>query len=213
MSIIDKLSSSLGRMDQVPNQELARKIAENKDKQAVQEIMDGLMNGKSRIQGDCIKVVYEIGEIAPELIASHYKDFIKLLDHKNNRLQWGAMSALETIALLQPEAMYANLPKLIEAAEKGSVITKDNLMSILVKLGGISKYAENAFDLYNEQLKKSLTNQLPKYAEDAMVLVNDGNRKTLLATLRSRVSDVETPTKLKRLEKVIAKLTKQLSKS
>jgi hypothetical protein len=209
MSAIDKLACSLGRRDEVPNQELANEIARNKDQKAVQEIIDNLKNKDKNIQSDCIKVVYEIGEIAPELIADFYKEFIDLLDHKNNRLQWGAMSALETITLLQPEVMHLNLAKLIDAAEKGTVITKDNLMAILVKLGSLPQYANDAFELLNEQLKKSLTNQLPMYAENAVPIINARNRDIFITTLQSRLGDIEKDTKRKRVEKVIATLMKQ----
>lgn len=62
MSIIDQLASSLGRRDEVPNQELAEKIAAAKDKKAVKDLVDNLANKNKDIQSDCIKVLYEIGE-------------------------------------------------------------------------------------------------------------------------------------------------------
>ena len=88
MSVISKLASSLDRRDEVPNQELAKQIATKKDKKAVQELVENLNNKSKDIQNDCIKVLYEIGEINPALVADYAKEFISLLDHKNNRLQW-----------------------------------------------------------------------------------------------------------------------------
>ena len=45
------------------------------------------------MQNDCIKV-YEVSEISAALIADYANNFIALLDHKNNRLQWGAMTVI-----------------------------------------------------------------------------------------------------------------------
>ncbi len=44
MSILHKLSSALGRRDELPNQELARKIAEAEDKEGVKELVQNLSN-------------------------------------------------------------------------------------------------------------------------------------------------------------------------
>src|SRR4051812_10273336 len=97
MDIIQQLASSLGRRDEVPNQELAQKIAAKKDKKAVQDVVNNLHNKDKNIQGDCIKVLDEIGLIAPALIADYAKEFLALLDSRNNRMQWGAMAVLDNI--------------------------------------------------------------------------------------------------------------------
>lgn len=208
MSIIPKLASSLDRRDEVPNQELAKQIATKKDKKAAQELVDNLNNKSKDIQNDCIKVLYEIGEINPSLIADYAKEFIALLDHKNNRLQWGAMTAINTITLENPKVVYGSLTKIIEAADKGSVITKDYGVNILIKLCSIKQYADNAFSLLIEQLLTSPTNQLPMYAEKAMPIINDKNKTLFIKTLTSRLDDIEKDTKRKRVEKVIKKFSK-----
>src|SRR5690242_16668150 len=106
MSVINKLASSLGRRDEVPNQELAAEIAGSNDKKAVKELVDNLNNKSKDIQSDCIKVLYEIGSLKPELIATFVNNFIDLLGNKNNRLQWGAMTALNIITNEKPDAVY-----------------------------------------------------------------------------------------------------------
>jgi len=210
MSTIDKLASSLNRRDEVPNQELAKQIATKKDEKAVQELVENLNNKSKDIQSDCIKVLYEIGEINPTLIADHAKDFISLLEHKNNRLQWGAMIAINSITLENPKLVYASIVKIVEAADKGSVITKDNAVKILIKLCSLKLYATNAFALLNEQLLRSQTNQLPMYAENAIPIINDSNKDIFIKTLTSRLDDIDEDTpKRKRVEKVIKKFSKK----
>ena len=207
MSILPKLASSLDRRDEVPNQELAKQIATKKDKKSVQELIDNLNNKRKDIQNDCIKVLYEIGEINPSLISDYAKEFIALLEHKNNRLQWGAMTAINTITLENPKVIYASLIKIIAAADRGSVITKDYGVNILIKLCSLKQYADNAFSLLIEQLLSSPTNQLPMYAEKAMPLINDKNKALFIKTLTSRLDDIEKDTKRKRVEKVIKKFS------
>jgi hypothetical protein len=82
MSILNKLATSLNRQDDVPNQEGIRKI------------VGGLSNQEKAIRSDIVKVLYEIGYPAPELAAPYARDFLKLLESRNNRLVWGGMIAL-----------------------------------------------------------------------------------------------------------------------
>ncbi len=205
MSILNKLATSLNRRDEVPNQELAKQIVKKKDKKAVQEIIDNLSNKSKDIQSDCIKVAYEIGELNPALIVGYAKEFIALLDSKNNRLQWGAMTALNTITLENPKLIYASLTKIIEVADKGSVITRDRVVYILVKLCSIKQYAERSFSLLIEQLVNSPSNQLAMYAENAIPIITDKNKTLFIKTLASRLPDIEKDPKRKRVEKVIKK--------
>ena len=207
MSVIDKLANTLNRRDEVPNQELAKKIAARKDKKAVQELIDNLANLSKDIQHDCIKVLYEIGEVQPSLISSYSKEFLALLSSKNNRLQWGGMTALSSIAMENPKAIYAALPKIMAAAQNGSVITRDYAVNILIKLCSVKSYAEKAFALLVEQLLKSPTNQLPMYAERAMGIINEKNRKLFVKTLTSRLDDIDSDSKRKRVEKVIGRFS------
>ncbi len=205
MSVLNKLASSLNRRDELPNQELAKQIAAKKDKNAVQELVDNLSSKNKDIQNDCIKVLYETGAINPSLISSYYKEFLALLEHKNNRLQWGAMTALSTITPENPKAIFSSISKIIDAADKGSVITKDHAVNILVSLCSLKQYADDAFALLNEQLLQSPVNQLPMYAEKAMGIVNDKNRKRFIQTLSSRLDEIDKESKRKRVEKVIKK--------
>lgn len=207
MAVIDQLASALDRRDEVPNQELALVIVDKNNFGAVKELVENLNNKSRDIQNDCIKVLYEIGERKPAMIAAYAKDFVALLEHKNNRLQWGAMTALNTITPENPKVVYAALGKIIAAAENGSVITKDYCVNILIQLCSHKQYAADAFSLFIEQLLVSPTNQLPMYAEKAIPVITDTNKKLFIKTLSSRLDDIEKDTKRKRVEKVIKKFS------
>lgn len=206
MSIIDQLATSLGRKDEVPNQELAQKIATKKNKKAVDELVTNLASKSKDIQSDCIKVLYEIGTIDSSLIAPHYDAFIKLLSSKNNRLVWGAMTALDVITAAAPKEIFGHLSAIMDAADKGSVITKDHAIAILIKLAGHKTYADDCTTLLLDQLKNSLPNQLPMYAENALPAIGGKYKEQFRRMLESRLDDMEKESKRKRIEKVLKKI-------
>ena len=206
MPVIDKLASSLGRRDEIPNQELAKQIADTGDKKAIKELVENLANKNKNIQNDCIKTLYEIGEKKPFLVSTYAENFVQLLDSKNNRLQWGAMTALNSIAIEVPKIVFAALAKLAGVADKGTVITRDNYVGILTKLCSLKDYADDAFSLLNEQLLSCPSNQLAMYAENALPVISEKNKAIFAKTLASRIGDFEKESKRKRVEKLLKKL-------
>lgn len=207
VSVIQKLSSSLNRKDEVPNQELAQEIAQTNNKKAISELIENLSN-KKPIQNDCIKVLYEIGRISPSLISNYLNTFLELLQSKNNRLQWGAMIAIGTIVAESPKEVYESLPAILLASDKGSVITKDYAFNIIIELAQTNEYEEDAVPLILEQLTRSPTNQLPMYAEKVTSIANAKNKEQLSKALNSRLQDIEQESKKKRIEKVLRKISK-----
>lgn len=206
MSVIEKLASSLGRKDEVPNQELAKQLVDLSDKNSITELVDNLSNKNKSIQSDCVKTLYEIGMLNPKFISNYAADFVKLLESKNNRLQWGAMMALNTITTENPKIVYAALGKLALVVDKGSVITRDNYVAILTKLSSVKEYSEDAFSLIIEQLKSCPSNQLPMYAENALPIITVDNKELFANTLIARLNDFEKESKRKRVEKVLKKI-------
>jgi len=205
MSIIPKLATSLNRRDEVPNQELAKEIVRSEDTAAVSELVENLKNKNKGIRYDCIKTLYEVGYQKPNLIADHLPAFLALLENKDNRLQWGAMTALGCIAREKPADVFDSLGRIVEAAEKGSVITRDHCVNILISLSALDTYADKTFPLLLEQLMGSPTNQLPMYAENALPIITAGNKDRFIEVLAGRLDEIEKESKRKRVEKVIAK--------
>ncbi len=212
MTIINKLAVSLGRRDEVPNQELAQQILRSKDKRAIKELVENLANKDKNIQSDCVKVLYEIGERKPDLIADYGEEFLALLESKNNRLVWGAMIALDYIASINPGGVYKHLAKIMIVSDKGSVITKDHAVGILVKLAGEKKYADDALALLLDQFRSCATNQLPMYAENSLRVIPERSKGDFVRVLTARLCDIEKESKRKRVEKVIKKLNKPSAK-
>src|SRR5512144_246793 len=105
MSVLERLAHACHQRDETSNVELARALAAAEDQDGIREIAENLWNKNKGIQADCIKVLYEIGYIDPGLIADYAEDFIKLLNSRNNRLVWGGMIALGTVAQLKPQVV------------------------------------------------------------------------------------------------------------
>ena len=109
MSALNKIAYFQNRRDEVPNQALARELAETKNKKGIQEIAENLEHKNPSVQSDCLKVLYEIGYLDPGLIADYVDEFLKLLKSKNNRMVWGSMIALATIAELKPGEIWKHV--------------------------------------------------------------------------------------------------------
>ena len=76
------------------------------------------------------------------------EDFLKLLNSKNNRLVWGGMIALATVAELKADVVFAHLEEIKQAMQHGSVITVDNGVLALARAASRSdKFSKAIFPL------------------------------------------------------------------
>jgi hypothetical protein len=203
MSALDKIAYALDRRDEVPNQELAQALAAKKDRKGIQEIADNLWNKDKAIQSDCLKVLYEIGFINPALVADYALDFIKLLSGKNNRLVWGAMIGLSTVADLRADEIYKHRSNIVKAMETGSVITVDNAVKVLaLAASSNAKYSEALFPILLKHLQICRPKDVPQHAEKTLPAVNDRNKDQFVKVLEKRMADM-TGSRAARVKKVI----------
>ena len=207
MSVLDRLASSLHRRDEVPNQELARDLSAKKDKAGIREIAENLWNKNKNVQADCIKVLYEVGAIEPELIADYTEDFVRLLRSKNNRLVWGGMTALAEVAKANPDAVFKHLDEIKKAKETGSVITVDNAISTLAWTASANeKFNEAIFPYLLKHLSSCRPKEVPQHSEKTIPAVNSSNRADFVKVLEKRMEDL-SGSGLARVKKVIKQAT------
>jgi hypothetical protein len=189
--MIELLACRLDHNDEAPNVELAQKLCDSMDKKGIQELVEGLKSGEQAVANDCIKVLYEIGQRKPELIADFADDFITALSGKNNRVAWGSMTALTYIAPLKPEGIFNRLPKIITAYKKGSVITVDNSISVFAQLcKANNNYQTKIFPILLEHLANCRAKEIPQHAERMAVCINSGNKEAFIAALEARESEL-----------------------
>jgi hypothetical protein len=207
MSITDKLSHMTGRRDQVPNQELAKELVRTNNRNGIREIVQNLSSDDRNRQSDCIKVLYEIGYLRPELIADYAEDFLKLLRHRNNRMVWGGMTALSTIAGLIPEKIFTHLDSVLKMLESGSVITVDGAVKTLsATAASKTAYNRKIFPLLLGHLQYCRPKQVAMHAGFIASAVNKRNRDEFLSLLKERAGGLNA-VQQKRIAKIIKKVS------
>jgi hypothetical protein len=154
---------------------------------------------------------YEIGEVQPELVSSYAEEFIKLLNSKNNRLVWGAMTALSTIATINPSDIFKNIDLVFDVIKKGSVITVDNGVSVLAKVGSMNEeYGNKAFPFLLRHLETCRSKEVAQHSERCMIIANSGNKMEFQRVLETRLNDL-TPSQQTRVKKVLKKNNQSLN--
>lgn len=208
MSVLNQLASNQGRRDEEPNVSLAIQIVAANNRSAVLELCDQFGQASLAVQKDAIKVLYEIGERAPELLDGCLALFVGLLQRKDNRLQWGGMTAIASVALHHPKDVWNNLDSILAAARTGSVITRDQCVRTLTRLASVEEYYEGAMNQLLLILSVCPLNQLPLYAESVaeVIQVEDVENFVLSVQQRSEEEGVKESQR-KRLVKVIRRVT------
>lgn len=203
MSVLENIACMKNRRDEVPNQELAKQLAEQNNSAGIREIVENLRNSKADIQNDCIKILYEIGYQKPELIAEYWQDFLKLLKSRNNRLVWGGMLALATISRIKADDLYSKRGEIINAINHGSVITIDNGIRTLAGIASTSKtYREDIFPILLNHLKTCRPKEVPQHCESILCAVDCQHAGDFIEVLMQREEDL-IPSQINRVRKVL----------
>lgn len=206
-SIIDQLASSHGRNDEAVNIMLAENIAKKKDATAVEELIGLTQHTKAPIRSDVIKVLYEIAEREPALLKPHFKAILTLLSHKDNRMKWGAMTTLSALSSFDAGLFTKHITAIVDAMDHGSVITRDHGIVILANVARRPSQSDNCLALLFEQLEKAPVNQFPMYAEKTAEVITPSHLQTLIEIIESRQDVMDVPSKKKRLQQLLKKLT------
>lgn len=202
MTILSETAFMKGRRDEEPNVELARKLAETGDTRGVAEIAANLFNGNQAVSSDCLKVLYETGYRNPGLIAAYRQDFLRLLESRNNRMVWGAMIALGSIAQLEADELFGNIELIYKAIRNGSVITVDNGIKTLSGIASQkNEYREAIFPFLLDHLRSCRAKDVPQHAESIGITVDNERRAAFLGVLKSREPELSEAQK-KRLRKL-----------
>jgi hypothetical protein len=206
MSVLNKIAYYQKRRDEVPNQELARELVESKNKKGIQEIVENLWNKNKSVRSDCLKVLYEIGYINPNLIAEYVDEFLKLLKDKENRMVWGAMIGLATIAEKRPDEIWQHIDDVVKVTDQGTLITFVWGIKTLARVASTDKkYRQKLFPILTGYLQRCIPRDLPLHAGSVQCAVDQSNLVEFLAVLEARQLELK-PSQLARLKKVIKEL-------
>lgn len=194
MGSLEKTGFFLNQRDEVANQQLAGALASNTDIAGIAEIAANLWNKKEAIRADCIKVLYEVGFLKPELITPYTNDFLRLLVSRNNRLVWGAMYALACIAPLQANELFPHVREIEKAMEAGSVITVDNGVKVLAGIAAAKpEYQAEILPYLLQHLAKCRIKEVPQHAESTFVAISWEFAHPFREILEKRLPEMTSP--------------------
>jgi hypothetical protein len=201
MSVLDRLACAQGRRDETPNQELAHELAERGDQEDIRELVANLHHADQDVRSDGIKTLYEVGYLKPELVAEYAAEFLRLLRDRLNRMVWGALLALATIAPLRADDLYKQRQRVLDALAEGSVITVDNGVKVLVAAADDAHRAELLPYLF-QPLQTCRPKDVPPHAEAIVRAVDAAHWDACVAVLERRLA-VMNATQAARLRRVI----------
>jgi hypothetical protein len=204
--MIERVAFFLNRNDEQPNIELAKTLAETNDTKGIEEVVAGLKHENGMVANDCIKVLYEVGYIKPHIIAAYVVDFLQLLESRTNRLVWGGMTALATIAAYKPDEIFDNIDVVLRAYKRGSVITIDSSITVFAELAKANtRYKTTLFPGIEKHLLSCRPKEVPQHAERAAVCVDKEDKARFLEIIEQRRGDLSAA-QAKRIDKLIKKV-------
>ena len=188
MSVLNSIAYYQDRRDEAPNQELARALAASEDAVGIREIAENLWNKEPNIQSDCLKVLYEIGYLRPDLIAPYAGDFLQLLKSRNNRLVWGGMIALAAIAEIAADQIFPHVAEIQQVMAHGTVITMDAGVLALARMATTNAERRAALLPYLfELLRTCRPSDVPRHAERVLMAVTAESKDDFIAVLQERM--------------------------
>ncbi len=206
MSVFERLASSLGVQDETPNQELAQDIVETEDQGAVDELVSLLLVNSTEINNDSIKTLYEIGYVNPDLIRPYARDFLYHLKSANNRMVWGAMTALSTIARTEADRLFPFIEDITKVIRTGSVITVDAGIRVLAGIAAASKqYREQIFPILVQHILTCRDKDIPQHSEQILIAADPEYSPAIKEALEARMGEL-SESQRKRVDKVISQL-------
>jgi len=209
VTVLNEIAFYQNRRDEVPNQELAKKLAETCNEVGIKEIAEALFDKNISIASDCLKVLYEISYIAPELVSRYVPEFLKLTYSKNNRLVWGAMIALSKTAGHNPDACLNEVDHLKRLVKEGSVITQDNGIKTLAALAAVCADMQGQiFPFLLEHLQTCRSKDVPQRAKSILPAVTVAVQEEFLEVLSGRLPGLSN-SQAKRVEKLMRNLKKK----
>ena len=203
MSTLDRIAYFQGRRDEVPNQELARDLAAREDRAGIREIAEALRHREPNVRSDCLKVLYEIGYLKPELVAPYAGDFLKLLGSRNNRLVWGAMIGLSTVAEIAADRSTRTPPRF---NGRWRAAPSSLWMPASWRCRGWPRPATTGeppcCPSLLDFLRSCRPSDVPRHAERVLMAVTAGSKDEFVAVLQARMP-LLTSAQAARLKKVI----------
>lgn len=199
--LLPQLACSMGRRDQVPNQELGWSLAAEGDGAGVAALVELL--ALPREGSDALKALYECGYRAPELLVPHADLLLDLLDSGRNRLVWGGMIAAWCVAQADPEAVWRRRKVVLAAFETGTVITRDAAIHALAEVASSSPARSRALaGFFIRALTECRPKDVPRWGGLTLPAMGNKAGKEARAVIQGRLDEMNASGR-KRAEKLL----------
>lgn len=203
---INKIAFHQNIRSEIPNQELAKELADAENSDGIKEIAGYLYDKNKSISSDCIKVLYEIGYLMPELIADYVDTFIDLLSSKINRMVWGGMIALATVSKIKSSRIYQDIDLILMKIETGTVITEVWGLITITNLSIVnSEYKAHLFPVLCDYLEKCRPIDFAKRLETILPVVSDSDEEEIVFNIVEMKKGDLSEGQKKKLQTVINK--------
>jgi hypothetical protein len=210
MNWISKIAWYRNIRSEIPNQELARELAETGNAVGIKEISEYIYDKNSYISSDCIKVLYEIGYLKPQLIQDYVNIFLNLLESKYNRMVWGGMIALATIAHLKAREIFGEIDLVLLTIKKGTIITEVWGIKTIVKVSlDNNLYKNKLLPFLYENLEKCRPIDLATRVETIFPVIYTSEEKEIFDRIIKLKMEELSEAQRKKLQTVIRKYSKR----
>lgn len=212
MNWINKIAYHQNVRGEEPNKNLAKEISETKNVEALKEISQYLYDKNKSISSDVLATLYNVGYDQPELIAPYLSEFVNLLSSKINRMVWGSMIAISTIAKIKADEVYTHIDLIISTIKNGSLITEVwGLVTLVNTIVGNHEYEEKILPVLLDYLKSCRPIDFAKRVETILPVINNKNKKVTIKDIidikRSELSEAQN----KKLVTIIKRYNKTCS--
>lgn len=206
MNWIDKIAFYRGIRNETPNKELAEELAATENREGIREISTYIYDKSKSVSSDCLSVLYTIGYTKPELIADYLDDFLSLLGSKNNRMVWGSMIALATIARLKADSLFEKLDLLLHTMKTGTLITEVWGIKALVNISlDNKKYKSRILPVLFEYLEECRPIDFAARMETVSPLIKSPEEYEIIDRIAEMKSAELSDSQIKKLRTVLSK--------
>ena len=202
-SIIDQLSLSQHRIDQGPNQLLARRMTADGGREGIQNLIELLRHPDNKVVYDVLLVLAHMAQLSPEMPGVYLNDFFPLLKSKVNNHVWACMILIARLTPGNEKLVFSRLAEILDGMKRSTVVARDHGVRILVTLYKDMRYREDAFALFLEQLLTAPDNQLGQYAMRMYDVIHPKDKQAVTRILEMRLSELLKEAHRRRVSRII----------
>ena len=206
MKWLSKIAYYRNIRNETPNKELAKELADTNNKEGIKEISEYLYDKNKSVSSDCLSILYTIGYSKPELIHEYTDDFLKLLESKINRMVWGSMIALSTIAQLESDYLFNRIDLILRTIKEGTLITEVWGIKTLVNLSKVNiEYKNKLLPILFEYLEKCRPIDFATRIETILPIINSSDENEILDRIIKIKSTELNDSQTKKLRTILNK--------